>query len=122
MVTHVVGEAWALFQWKKKDLITKAFGSVGVTLPVDGSQNRDIHIKVFNNIAIGDWNSDIPLPLALLPSESYPLLPLETSHYDSLEFFWTCKNYVHHPLDSSSGSGSSQLNSSPPTGGTMLEF
>ncbi|RPB00518.1 hypothetical protein L873DRAFT_1564006, partial [Choiromyces venosus 120613-1] len=57
MVTHVVGEAWAIFQQEKKELITKAFRDVGVTLPIDGSQDQDIHIKGFDNITVGDWNS-----------------------------------------------------------------
>ncbi|RPB05356.1 hypothetical protein L873DRAFT_1839909 [Choiromyces venosus 120613-1] len=119
MVTHVVSEAWALFQQEKKELITKAFQDVGVTLPVDGSQDKDIHIKGFNNITVGDWNSDILLPPTLCPSESYQPLSLESSYHDALEFFWTCKDYTHHPID---GSSSTSQPHPLPAGGTVLEF
>lgn len=118
MVTHVVGEAWAHFQQEKKDLITKAFRDVGVTLPVDGSQDQDIHIKGFDNIAVGDSNSDILLPAAHRPSESYRPLPTENSNHDALEFFWTCEDYTHHPIDASSV----QPTAPGPAGGTLLQF
>jgi len=118
MVIHVVGEAWAHFQQEKKDLITKAFRDVGVTLPVDGSQDQDIHIKGFDNIAVGDWDSDILLPAAHRPSESYRPLPTENSNHDALEIFWTCEDYTHHPID-----GSSVQPTAPgPAGGTLLQF
>ncbi|KAF8416321.1 hypothetical protein EV426DRAFT_400328 [Tirmania nivea] len=45
MTTHVVGPA---FCKDKKAMIQKSFRDVGVTLPPDGSQDDELHIKGFD--------------------------------------------------------------------------
>ena len=45
LTTHVVGRAWSAFCQQKQYLIRKAFSDVGVTLPISGTCDDEIHIK-----------------------------------------------------------------------------
>jgi len=45
MTTQVVGPAWTQFCHGKANLSQKAFRDVGVTLPIDGSQDHELRIK-----------------------------------------------------------------------------
>ena len=45
MTKHIVGDAWEQFCKDKKDIICKAFRIVGITLPIDDSQDHRLQIK-----------------------------------------------------------------------------
>lgn len=56
LITHCVGEAWEWLHRERKDMIVKAFRQVGLTLPIDGSQDSEIKIKDLPDIGVGDWH------------------------------------------------------------------
>ena len=126
MVTHVVAQAWAAFSVEKCQVIQKSFRDLGVTLPVDGSKDHEIRIKGFNQVAIGDWTKDLPLPLPFHPMESHRPLRIELpSNEDPLEFVWACEDYLHPnpllvnvPSDNNLSLATSEFRPSP--GGTLL--
>ncbi|KAG0125679.1 hypothetical protein HOY82DRAFT_616256 [Tuber indicum] len=122
MVTHVVAEAWAAFTSQKSELLRKSFRDLGVTLPIDGSRDSEIHIKGFENIDVGNWMEDVPLPLPFQPLESHRSLPLETVHHDALEFVWTCENYIHPADENTPSAQPMEIQPTPPPGGTLLHF
>jgi len=115
LTTHVVGRAWHAFCQHKQKLIMKAFRDVGVTLPIDGSRDNEIHIKGFTpaEVALGDWSSDLPTPIAHQPAESFRVLPAETEAHDNLHYVWTCEEYEHSPAET---------NICPPAGGNILDL
>lgn len=117
MVTHVVANAWSAFTSEKDELIRKSFRDLGVTLPIDGSKDNQIRVKGFENINLGDWTEDLPLPLPLYPEESHRSLPQETTSHDALEFVWACENYSH-----SSDENQLPTSTAPPLGGSLLQF
>jgi len=45
LVTWAVGEAWERFCLKHKDLVINTFRKLGLTLPIDGSQDHELSIK-----------------------------------------------------------------------------
>jgi len=53
-----VGDTFYKFHLEKGDLIRKVFRKVGLSLPVDGSCDRELHIKRFSGLEIGDWHTD----------------------------------------------------------------
>ena len=55
LMTWIVGEAWDWFHREKSKLIVKAFQQVGITLPIDGSQDSELRIKGLKGLEIGDW-------------------------------------------------------------------
>jgi len=113
---------------EKCQVIQKSFRDLGVTLPVDGSKDHEIRIKGFNQVAIGDWNKDLPLPLPFHPMESHRLLPIELPpNEDPLEFVWACEDYLHSnpllvnvPSDNNLSLATSESRPSP--GGTLLQL
>ena len=104
LTTHVVARAWSAFCQQKPYLIRKAFRDVGVTLPISGSCDDEIHIKGFTaaEVALGDWRSDLPIPIAESQeaSESFRTLPAETEEYNNLHYVWTCEGYQSHTAQS----------------------
>jgi len=45
LVTWAVGEAWERFCLKHQDLVINTFRKLGLTLPIDGSQDHELSIK-----------------------------------------------------------------------------
>jgi len=43
--TRAVGEAWERFSLKRAEVIRKAFRIVGLSVPVDGSEDQEISVK-----------------------------------------------------------------------------
>ena len=56
MLTHWVGQAWKQFYEEHSDTVQKTFCQLGLSLPVDGSQDQDIHIRNLSGIEVGDWH------------------------------------------------------------------
>ena len=56
LTTNCVGDAWYQFCIDKKELVEKVFKKVGLALPADGSRDRELDIKGFEGIEVGDWN------------------------------------------------------------------
>jgi len=44
-ITHVVGEAWERFSTERVEVVCRAFRIVGLSLPIDGSEDHKISIK-----------------------------------------------------------------------------
>jgi len=99
MTTHVVAQAWHAFCQQKSELICKSFRDVGVALPIDGSRDDEIKIKGFTStdIEIGDWSSNLPIPIALRPGQEFRTLPQEAPQHDNLHYVWTCEGYQFQP-------------------------
>jgi len=76
MTTHVVDRAWKASCQQKQGLFVKAFQDVGVTVPINGSQDGEIKIKGFtaSEIDIGDWTQDLAIPQSSQASQSYRAL------------------------------------------------
>lgn len=55
LTTWCVGDAWYQFCIEKQDIIKSVFRKVGLSLPIDGSQDYELDIKGFSGIEIGDW-------------------------------------------------------------------
>ena len=115
MVTHVVARAWCAFCLEKRALIQKSFLDVGLTLPVDGSQDYKLKIKGMGKIEIGDWQQDLAVPVCYQEGQEYRVLPLLAEETGELglpvqesspsgpepeffEFFWQCEDYYHEQL------------------------
>lgn len=96
----------------------KAFRDVGVTLPINGSQDGEIKIKGFtvSEIDIGDWTQDLALPQSSWTSQSYRALPTETPEHNSLHYIWQCEGYDHE------GDHDADEFPLPPTGGELIDF
>lgn len=58
LTTWCVGDAWYQFCVEKQDLVKQSFRNVGLSLPIDGSQDHTLDIKGFTGIEIGDWRSE----------------------------------------------------------------
>ena len=115
MVTHVVAQAWNVFCQEKRLLIQKSFQDVGLTLPLDGTQDHKLRIKGFDRIEVGDWRQDLAVPACYHEGQDYRALPLlgreqesdandgngngqDNSEPEFLEFFWQCEEYHHERL------------------------
>lgn len=59
LTTNCVGDAWYQFSIEKHELLQRAFWKIGLSLPIDGSADDQLHIKGFSNIEIGDWKQDL---------------------------------------------------------------
>ncbi|KAG0125190.1 hypothetical protein HOY82DRAFT_543282 [Tuber indicum] len=55
IITWAVGAAWERFCREKSHIIMKAFRVVGMSLPVNGQNDAEIHIKGLSEIEVGDW-------------------------------------------------------------------
>ena len=105
MVTHVVARAWEAFCSEKRLLVQKSFQDVGLTVPVDGSQDYKIRIKGFDRVEVGDWSQDLPVPDCYQEGQEYRVLSVLGGEQDRsnpgsefLEFFWKCEEYRHERL------------------------
>lgn len=67
LTTWCVGDAWYQFYIKKQDIVTRVFRKVGLSLPIDGSADRELDIRGLTEVDIGDWRfqTDDPLELDL---------------------------------------------------------
>ena len=45
MTTWAVGEAWDRFCTSRKEVLVRAFSTVGLSLPIDGSRDAELSIK-----------------------------------------------------------------------------
>ncbi|KAF8418796.1 hypothetical protein EV426DRAFT_708996 [Tirmania nivea] len=99
MTTHVVGDAWVQFCKDKKDMICKAFQDVGITLPINGSQDDRLQIKSIpaSDFVIGDGEFTSPAPtdpaLNVELETFYRSIP--ASGDDAFEYTWVIEDYVH---------------------------
>ena len=59
MTTHCVGEAFNQFHSSKSHVIKNSFRKLGLSLPIDGSQDHELDIKGFTSIDIGNWKEDL---------------------------------------------------------------
>ena len=59
MTTHCVGEAFNQFHSSKSHVIKNSFCKLGLSLPIDGSQDHELDIKGFTSIDIGNWQEDL---------------------------------------------------------------
>ncbi|KAG0125495.1 hypothetical protein HOY82DRAFT_543119 [Tuber indicum] len=64
LTTHYVADAFYTFHSEKHDIITRSFRKVGLSLPVDGSQDQELDIKGFEGLEIGNWRE---IPESLVP-------------------------------------------------------
>lgn len=55
LMTWIVSETWEWLHCEKNQLIIKAFRQVGITLPIDGTQDSQLTIKGLEDLEIGDW-------------------------------------------------------------------
>jgi len=94
LTTHVVATAWIQFCIDKRDMICKAFRDVGITLPVDGSQDSKLAIKGIDSadISIGDGGKD---PTTAELDKFYRFIPINGDDTDALEYTWALEDYVH---------------------------
>lgn len=60
MLTKWVGQAWHELHAKQSELIRQTFRKLGLSLPVDGSEDEEISIKDMPNIEVGDWKLKDP--------------------------------------------------------------
>ncbi|RPA91146.1 DDE-domain-containing protein, partial [Choiromyces venosus 120613-1] len=58
LTTNCVDDAWYQFCIEKKDIVESVFRKVGLSLPADGSNDKELDIKGFEGIEIGDWKID----------------------------------------------------------------
>src|SRR6266516_4341992 len=54
-ITQWVGRTWKWLHEEKLPIITKGFRVVGLTLAVDGSEDKDLAIKDMPDLKVGDW-------------------------------------------------------------------
>jgi len=85
MTTHVVATAWIQFCIDKGDMICKAFRDIGITLPVDGSQDSKLAIKGIDSadISIGDGGKD---PTTTELDKFCRSIPINGDDTDALEY------------------------------------
>jgi hypothetical protein len=55
LCTHWVVNAFQRVHYEHKDAIIKCFQNVGLSLPVDGSQDYLLKVRDLPNLTIGDW-------------------------------------------------------------------
>ncbi|PUU75421.1 hypothetical protein B9Z19DRAFT_1067453 [Tuber borchii] len=58
LTTNCIGDAWYKFCIEKKEIVEAVFRKVGLSLPADGSNDKELDIKGFGDIEIGDWKID----------------------------------------------------------------
>lgn len=54
MLTKWVGQAWQELHIEKNELICQTFRKLGLSLAVDGSEDRELSIKDLPGIVVGD--------------------------------------------------------------------
>jgi hypothetical protein len=54
-MTKWVAEAWEKLHKDHQDAIINTFRNVGLSLPIDGSQDHELSIRDLPNIVVGDW-------------------------------------------------------------------
>ncbi|RPB25930.1 hypothetical protein L211DRAFT_866873 [Terfezia boudieri ATCC MYA-4762] len=57
---EVVAEAWSWLHEERKDVITKSFRQVGISLKPDETQDYLLHIRDLPNLVVGDWILEQP--------------------------------------------------------------
>ncbi|RPB07380.1 hypothetical protein P167DRAFT_579326 [Morchella conica CCBAS932] len=62
VTTWTVGDAWYQFSVESMHIIINSFRNVGLSLPVDGSEEWALRIKGFEEIEIGDWRRQLEVP------------------------------------------------------------
>lgn len=103
MTTHVVARAWEAFCKEKRELIQKSFRDVGVTLPVDGSEDSLLKVKGFEaedlakEITLNSCAKNLPEPIAYQSGETYRELPIPGEDSFCLEYTWQAENYLGFP-------------------------
>ena len=60
MLTKWVGQAWTELHKDHGELIRQTFRRVGLSLAVDGSEDREIKVKDIPDIEVGDWHLNLP--------------------------------------------------------------
>ena len=55
LMTHWVAQAWEKVHTEHKDAIITCFKSVGLSLPVDGSEDHLLKVQDCPNLTYGDW-------------------------------------------------------------------
>jgi hypothetical protein len=55
LCTHWIAHAFRRVHEEHKDAIIKCFKSVGLSLPVDGSEDYHLNVRDLPNLTIGDW-------------------------------------------------------------------
>lgn len=54
MLINWIDQVWRELHAEQSHIIVKAFRSVGLSLAVDGSENRELHVKDISDIEVGD--------------------------------------------------------------------
>jgi len=61
-LTWAVGEAWECFSTERAEVVRRSFRTVGLSLPIHGSENHDISIKGLANQVLveglRDWERE----------------------------------------------------------------
>jgi len=98
----IVGDAWDQFCKDKKDMVCKAFRDVGITLPIDGSQDHQLQIKgiLATSFIIGDGSVDPESESRDSVSGAeletfYRSIPVSGDDTNTLEYTWVIEDYVH---------------------------
>lgn len=60
LITRCVANAWKQFHQCRQHNIIKTFQNLGLSLPIDGSQDHCLHIKDISaeDLIIGDWHQE----------------------------------------------------------------
>jgi len=59
LTTQCVGDVFYKFHAEKAEIIRRVFRKVGLSLPIDGRADKELDIKGFLGLQIGDWRNDV---------------------------------------------------------------
>ena len=82
LTKNCVGDAWYQFCIEKKEIVEMVFRKVGLSLPADGRNDKELDIKGFKGIEIGDWKENREEVGAAL----YDNISIAEDNNDAIEF------------------------------------
>ncbi|KAG0137649.1 hypothetical protein HOY82DRAFT_597370 [Tuber indicum] len=70
LMTKAVGAAWETFCSDKQSVIIQSFRHLGMTLPIDGSADHELHVKGVAGLEVGDWRLMEPVEVEVEDARS----------------------------------------------------
>ncbi|KAG0135520.1 hypothetical protein HOY82DRAFT_536693 [Tuber indicum] len=89
--TWAVGEAWERFSKEKREVVRKSFRVLGISLPMDGSDDGEISVKGLDTsqliAGLADWRSE-SIPEEEIVVDENPPLGENSESAEEIDFYY----------------------------------